>query len=695
MTEAKHKNAYSLLHCHDHQSHLDGFGYPEDNVKRAKEVGLNAISITNHGSCYSHLEHLEACKKHDIKGILGNELYVVHKDAFIKEASNRQNSHMVVWAKNFDGWKSLIALTSNTNNPKYYYYKPRISLYNSIDLDGNEYRGLEWFTANGNIQGFSGHQGSHLSDNLFCDLYSDDHEKKRADLRTAYGQYKEKDIEFYRKFLKPNWLESTCKLALELERIFGKGNFFVEIQNSLNPKDKLALWIHPLIQECLRIVAKETNIPPVASFDPHYPTKDHAEDQRTMVMVNMKETEESVKNKLDDETESDMMVFFGSDEFYIKSPEEIDGVFTQEEIDNTNKIAELIETYDIKHQPYVPTFAVPEFPKERYTDRFESDTQKYLMYLCVEGAKKLQPWTISGIDKQKYWERLSSEFDTISQAEVLSSYFLIVWDICMAADNRPSDQSFDWTKNTGNINPVIRSVGRGSASGCLISYLIGITNVDPLLYNLSFARFFNPARLTKDNVSLPDIDLDFSVDDREWVIGYIAWKYGRERVAQMITFSKMAGRAAIKDVFRVKGIDGGFELANKICEYVPNEAEIADEIQAMKDDGEEDYNIIRWALDNSETFKQYYDTSKDIKECIDKAMRLEGRIRGKSKHASGVVITPKNIDECFPMSYDPKSKETVVGIDMRDAEKMGALKFDILGVTVLDKLKMTQDLVNA
>jgi len=236
---------YSLFHAHSEYSLLDGHGNPKDNAKRASDLGLKALSISDHGVCSAHLLHLKACKKNNIKPVLGNELYVAHDHAFVKSATNRSNSHMVVWAKNKQGWYDLIKMTSHTNNPKYYYYKPRLSLWNATEEDGTPYLGLEHFGAKGNLMGFSGHQGSHLSDNLFCDLYGDPEERK-VDLKTAYFQYKDVDFEYYRRFLKEDWLESTCELALKLEQIFGKGNFFVELQNELKESDTLALHIHPI-----------------------------------------------------------------------------------------------------------------------------------------------------------------------------------------------------------------------------------------------------------------------------------------------------------------------------------------------------------------------------------------------------------------------------------------------------------------
>jgi DNA polymerase III subunit alpha len=683
---------------------LDGLGSPKANVARAKKLGLQALGMTDHGSMYGHVDFVTQCKKAKIKPILGCELYIAHKPACIRDKSNRSNSHMVVWAKNKKGWLDLSKLVSKTNDAEYFYYKPRIHLRDFHRDDGGMYPGLESFTKSGNVQGFSGHQGSLLADSLFCDVLGPDVEAEQIKLRKAYGQFKKPTMEFLKQFLKPNWLESTSELALELESIFGKGNFFIELQNELNPNDRLALWIHPLIVECLREVSKQTGIPALASSDPHYPSPEDAVDQRLMVMVNLKENEASINEKLDAEEDTNLMVFFGSDSFYIHSYEEMAEKFTKEELENTVKVAEQVEVYDITHKPYVPNFVLPAFPKDLpYLKDCPTDYDKYFMYLVVEGAKKLKPWENPEwqnsyqpyADKKKYWDRINEEFKVIFKAD-LSKYFLVVWDYCMAGDYRPADHSFDWKGNlerNGKLDPIPRGVGRGSAAGCLVSYLCGITGVDPLLYGLIFSRFYNEGRNTGDHIELPDIDTDFAVEDRDWIIDYLRHVYGGDNVAQIITFQRMQGRAAVKDIFRVKGIENGFEIANEMCRHIPSEAEIADEIQEIRKGGDESYGILRWALDNSDEMKEY-NKNEIYAELFKQATRCEGVKRATGRHPSGLIITPKPVEDCFPMALDTKSKQKIIGIDFNDVAKLGGVKYDLLGTAILDKLKMGQDLVN-
>ncbi len=225
---------YSLFHAHTDRSLLDGFGTPDSNVQRAKDLGIHSMGVSDHGNCFAHVKQLEAAEKYGIRRTLGNELYICHKPAYIKHASNRNVTHMVVFAKNKQGWQELIKLTSQTNHPDAFYYKPRISLFN-YEVDGVFCPGLEQYL-NGNIFGISGHMGSHLCDNLFCNATAVDTEEKIR-LKTAYAQSKISDLKYYKQFLKPDWLESTCQLAVKLEEIFGKGNFYVELQDECNPND--------------------------------------------------------------------------------------------------------------------------------------------------------------------------------------------------------------------------------------------------------------------------------------------------------------------------------------------------------------------------------------------------------------------------------------------------------------------------
>lgn len=686
---------YSLFHAHSCYSILDGYSKPEANAKRAKECGITTLGISDHGNVFGHMDHIKACQEQGIKPALGVELYCPLRPLPEKK---RQNCHLVIWCKNKAGYKDLVSLVSKSNDGDsgYFYYKPQMPLFTTSHGPG-----LEEFCKNGNLMGFSGHQGSHLSNNLFCTLFNEDEDLYKKEIRKAYGQYKGYKKDDYRQFLKKDWLESTCDLAVRMENIFGKGNFWIELADAYNPKDQIPLAINPLIVECLREVSKQTGIPAMASADPHYASPEDAQYQRILVMTNLKETEQTVEAKIQSEQDNDVMVFFGSNEFYIPTYDEMRVKFTDEELEETNRAAEQIEEFSLVRKAYMPNFSIPAYKiGDKDQSAYEickTDYDKFLMYLCIKGAKEKKPWEKNPKNtKRDYWERLVKELKVIFGVG-LSPYFLVVWDICMAADNRPKNHSFDWYNNLvakGETDPIPRGQARGSGAGCCVSYMTGITGllVDPLKYDLIFERFYDETRNAGDYIELPDIDLDFAVEDRDWIIEYIGNKYGKEKVGQIVTFGRIQGRAAIKDVFRTKGI--AFEIGNEVCKHVPDEAAIADQIQAHKDGGEEDYGIIHWSIENNETFRDFYENVQ-FSEAINTAIKLEGVIRSSGKHPSGVVATPEPIGQIFPLVWDTKSKQRIIGADMEDVAKMGGVKLDILGTTVLDKLKFTEDLVNA
>lgn len=681
----------AIFHAHTQHSVLDGYPTTDDNCKEAKKLNYAMIGISDHGNISAAIQMKESGKDNNIPVAIGVELYVSHGPCSLKDPTNFY-THMVVWAKNQAGWNDLISLVSKTNDATNFYYKPRIHL--------DE---LAEFTKNGNLFGMSGHQGSHLSDNLFIDLVPGN----KKNLKAIYnGGIKTTDG--FRDKLKQNWLDDTCILADKLNKIFGNGNFFIELVDSLNPKDRLATWVHPLINECLRKISDKTGIPRIPSSDSHYATKTQAIDHRHILCVNMGITENEIQKALESGSDDEgIMTFFGSEEFYLHPIEDFKEKFSDEEIKQTVIIANQIEQYKIgSTKPLIPVLKLPEViiksGEEKFYEICKTNEDKTIIKLCIDGANKKQPWNDEAcrvlnknFSKKDFWNRVIEECKVFFDAG-LSSYFLNVQDICAAADNRPADKSFDWKlnlKNGGQIDPIPRGCGRGSAAGCLVSYLLNITSIDPLPFSLMFSRFYNAGRNTKDKISMPDIDLDFSAEGRQWIIDYIKWKHGEDKVAQIITFQKVKGRAAIKDIFKVQGIEGGFERANEICKFIPDEASIADEIGEMIDQGEDDYNIISWCLDHNEQILEYYQ-DPILKKVFDQAKRIEGIVRGSGKHPSGIIIAPERVDKYVPMVWDTKTKTKIVGFDFKDAEKLGLLKVDILGVAVLDKLKRIQDLVN-
>jgi len=499
------------------------------------------------------------------------------------------------------------------------------------------------------------------------------------------------------------------------------------------------------------------------------------------------------------QTTGDVMDFFVSDNYYIPSYDEMRQKFTEAELQTTLDIADQIEYSSLGHNPYLPIFTNDE------SKELGLDSNEYLKYLCIEGAKaKLTHLTPE--QKKTYWARLQRELIVIMEAG-LADYFLIVWDACRFVDSKNGP----------------RGKGRGSGAGSLVNYLTGITGIDPIEYGLYFERFYNMSRNipphfdvgqttfmswmsdnfellhTRDvdaerktvaeqlakrmrqykieftgvmreevewiddknprmwmylydmiqskpaenpanshlayglgitiagkdeldvnkkvkihagHISLPDIDTDIGVVFRNEVIAYLKERWGEEYVAQMITFGRLQGKAALKEVFRanpdtvkhlmkVKALKEGkdandinmtpHDLCNDITHHIPDEATIADELRQTRAEQGDDYGILQWAVHNIDHVQDAYEWYKPL---FDQAMRIEGTKKSQSKHAAGVVIADRPIAELVPLAYDAKNKDRVVGLEMNDAEAMGAVKFDFLGVVALDKMWKAMDLIN-
>lgn len=329
---------------------------------------------------------------------------------------------------------------------------------------------------------------------------------------------------------------------------------------------------------------------------------------------------------------------------------------------------EEFEDYELLNQPQLPTFPTPNGETE----------EKYFQYLCNSGWQKFLVQTKTISDKRNlYLDRLLSEFEVIKEAN-LFGYFLIVQDIV------------NYAKSQGWMT----GAGRGSAAGCLISYLLGITQVDPIKYDLIFERFYNKGRNTATHISLPDIDLDIPAKKRDQVIEYIKNKYGHDHVGQIATFGRLQGRSAIKEVFRIKEACSFSEM-NEITKYIPDEAKISDQLEEMGDER----SIIMWALiNNSEDLKDfcYIDHNGELRgdyaEHFKQAIALEGTYKTQGKHAAGVVISKDKLIDVCPLIYQKDSDEKMCGFEMEDLESCGLVKLDILGLSLLDKLMYIEEL---
>lgn len=454
----------------------------------------------------------------------------------------------------------------------------------------------------------------------------------------------------------------------QMKDMFGKDNFYLETQLF----DKEYLTQQQYLTDTIRELSQRTNIKAVCTPDAHYVDQDDAVDQRILLCNNLKTTLSDINTKMLNDQDVPMECFFKSDKYYILSPDEMRDLHLPEEIENTILVDSLIEDYDILSPPKLPKFECPS----------NLNPDEYLRELCREGWKKRIAPTIPKEDQQQYVDRIKHELDVLQGAK-LSSYFLIVQDIVNYVRNN------NW----------LPGPGRGSCAGCLVSYLIGITDIDPIRYSLLFERFYNSGRNTKDRVSMPDIDMDVPIDKREKVLEYLKNKYGFGKVSQMITFNTMKGRGALKDVLRAYG-NVSFEEMNNITKFIPDEAKIADELQEMKEDTGES-SIIRWALENNiDKLKEWCYISEDgslagpLAKRFEQAIRLEGTKSNQSKHAAGVIIGTEDLSSLCPMVYDNKNDQLIAGMEMNDLESLGLIKFDVLGLAYLDKVMCVSEYLN-
>lgn len=641
---------YVPLHVHSDSSLLDGLSKPSQIAKRCREIGISACAITNHGVLSDCVQFSTTMKKAGIKFILGVEAYIT--PGKITDKLDRTLHHLVILAKNKQGWKQLLGLVSESNKPEHFYYKPRLDLATLAKF------------ADGNLIAFSGHMGSHVANALF------------SDSRLAYSLQTEDEA---RKLVDGNTIKDAIEVANQLRHIFGKENFFLEVQLIDIKRSPVA----GLICKGVRYISSQLDIPCIGTPDAHYAYPEDADDQRVLLCTNIRTTFKEVRQKMIGDEDVGLASFFRSNAFCIPDFETMAELHKgyEHELENTLKIADMCEDYEITRSPQLPKFPTPN----------GESAEEYLRTLCRIGWKNCEAEILEhiqekGLTQDDYRERFALELKELGEAG-LEDYFLIVDDIVR------------WAKDNGQIV----GPGRGSASGSLILYLLGVTQVDPLYYDLLWQRFWNASR----KGSMPDIDSDFQIRQRGSIIDYIKNKYGHDKVGQMITFTRMQGRSALKDVLRVHSACT-FEEMNMITEWIPDEAEISDKLQEMREadkaaGGDGEASIIRWALENHVDELREWCYLDDSGRCqgplakfFEMSIRIEGTKRGASKHAAGIIISNEPLADLCPMVYDKTSKdEQICGMEYTTLESMGLIKIDVLGVACLDKLQIIQDLVNA
>ena len=392
----------------------------------------------------------------------------------------------------------------------------------------------------------------------------------------------------------------------------------------------------------------------------YYVTKDEAEAHRILLCSGMKTTLPKVRSLLSSGESVDNQKFFESDDFHLPKSQEVPD--NEETIRLLNVISDMCDDYEIASKPMLPKFVCPE----------GMDEDEYLTQLCRNGWRQrlISSEKISNEDKKEiYLQRIKKELDVIFKAD-LSGYFLIVQDIINSVKER------GW----------LAGPGRGSAAGCLVSYLIGITEVDPIEYDLIFERFYNEGRNTDDYISLPDIDMDIPSEHRDEVIDYIKEKYGHDKVGQMITFGRLQGRAALKEVLRINDAVSFMEM-NTITDSIPDEAKISDQLELM-----EDKSIIRWTLENEpDELKNWCimdddgNLSGSLSHLFEQAIKIEGTNKSQGKHPAGVIISKHRLVDACPMTVD-KMGDPIVAFEMTALEAQGHVKFDVLGIDLLSKI---------
>lgn len=614
---------YTPLHLHSHYSLLDGLSKPEDIAQRCSKLEMKSCAITDHGTISGCIKFYQTMRKQNIKPILGVELYISEQDSHIHNKDNRKLSHIVLLSKNLNGWKNLVQIVSESNKAENFYHKPRLDMTK-----------LGSMVSKNDIVCLCGHPGSYLANKIYPE----------------------------ESFVSDN---EILKEIGGLSDIFGKDNFFVEVQ--LMDREN---QYQQTIGQKLRDICTLNKIPKIASIDAHYCEADDCVDQRILLCSNMKLSLPKVAEKISRGESFGMDSFFHSDSYHILSHEDINEINLGDEIDNTNLVDSMCEDYDILNKPHLPDFNCPD----------GMNSEQYLRELCRQGWRERIQNVVPKELHNKYVDRIKYELDVLEGAN-LSSYFLIVQDIV----------------NHVQKNHWLPGPGRGSAAGCLVSYLVGITAIDPIKYNLIFERFYNAGRNSKDRISMPDIDVDVPINKREEIIQYIKNTYGQDKVSQMITYNTLKGRGALKEVLRVYG-NISFEEMNRITKHIPDEAKIADELQEMKDESGE-ASIINWALENNSKQLQDWCHKQDgelkgpLAKRFEQAIRLEGTKYNQSKHAAGIAISQESLAGICPMIYDTKTKQNIAGLEMNDLESIGVVKFDILGIALLDKMMNVQSLL--
>jgi len=551
------------LHVHTQYSLLDGACRVDELVKKAANLGMPALGMTDHGNMFGAIHFYKACQKSNIKPIIGCEAYITPTSRFEKNSDQKSICHLTLLAANSEGYANLMKLVS-ASYLEGFYYKPRIDK----EILARHSKGLI-----GTSGCLKGEVPGHL--------------------------------------LRGNF-EAALKAADEYRQIFARGHYYIELMDHGIIEQKK-------VNEDLIKIAQKLGLPLVASNDVHYIEQGQSMAHETLLCIQT-QTTLSDPNRMR----------FATDQFYFKEPEAMKTIFSwaPESISNTLLIAEQCNLKLDFDQYHLPRYEVPE----------GTSAPSYLLGLCEKGMLSRYPSGADNVLRQ----RLEHELKTIGEMG-FTSYFLIVWDF------------INYAKSIGvPVGP-----GRGSAAGSLVSYLLGITDLDPIKYGLLFERFMNPGRK-----SMPDIDIDFCYERRSEIIDYVTKKYGSDNVAQIITFGSMQAKAAVRDVGRAMGMS--YPDVDRIAKLIPNEIGIT----------------IEQALNAEPQLREAVEFDRTAKQLLSTAQVLEGLNRHASIHAAGVVISDKPLTEYVPL-FKSSDGQVTTAYDMDGISKIGLLKMDFLGLRTL------------
>ena len=560
--------AFTHLHLHTEYSLLDGAAQIKNVVSRAKELGMDSLAITDHGVMFGVIDFWKECKNQGIHPVIGCEVYTAARAMTDKDPEkDKQQGHLVLLAKNNEGYHNLMKIVSR-GFTEGFYYKPRV-------------------------------------DKSLLKKYSGDIICLSACLAG--------DVQM--KLLNKDY-DGAKKEALEYLNIFGEGNYYLEIQDQ-------GLSEEAMILPDMKRLHRETGIPLVATNDVHYVLKEDAEAHDVLLCIQTATT-------VDEENR----MKFPNSEFYLKSEDEMRKIFAAlpEACDNTSKIAAMCNVDFDFNSLHLPEFEAPK----------GKTNKEYLRELCEKGLKARYEEKAEVLRR-----RLEYELSVIEKMGYVE-YFLIVWDFI----------------NYARQNKIMVGPGRGSAAGSIVAYTLRITDIDPIKYNLIFERFLNPER-----ISMPDIDIDFCYERRQEVIDYVVDKYGKDKVAQIITFGTMKAKAAVRDVGRALNVS--YADTDAIAKAIPFQLKMT----------------ISLALKMNPELKEAYTNDPRTKKVLDMAMALEGMPRHASTHAAGVVIAKKSIDEYVPLYLAEKGISTQ--FTMTTIEELGLLKMDFLGLRNLTVIRDT------